>query len=129
RRHAEGAQTEMDAVMQQIRREDQRDSGTYVVVKPLHEWIVGDVRRTFLVLLGAVAFVLLICCANIANLLLARTAARQKEMAIRAALGAGRSRLVRQTLIESVMLALIGGTVGTGLAIVIVSAVPAIRSF
>ncbi len=123
------AQTEMDAVMQQIRREQQQDSQTYVVVKPLHEWVVGDVHRTFLVLLGAVALVLLLCCANIANLLLARNSARQKEMAIRVALGAGRARLVRQTLIESIILSMFGGAAGAGLATLAVRAVPWIRSF
>jgi predicted permease len=125
----EAARTEMDAIMQQIGREHREDSENCVVLKPLHEWIVGDVRRTFLVLLGAVAFVLLICCANTANLLLARTQARQKEMAIRAALGAGRGRLVRQTLIESVLLSMIGGAVGAALAALAVRAVPVIKSF
>jgi predicted permease len=123
------AQTEMDAVMEQIRREHIEDSQTYVAVKPLDEWMVGDVRRTFLALLGAVAFVLLICCANIANLLLARGMTRQKEMAIRAALGAGRGRLVRQSLIESLLLSLIGGTLGVALAALSVYAVPAIKAF
>ncbi len=123
------AQTEMEVVMRGIQREHIEDSKTGVVVKPLHDWIVGDVRRTFLTLLGAVVFVLLICCANIANLLMARSTARQKEMAIRASLGAGRFRLVRQTLVESVLLAFMGGALGFGLALVLVRAVPRIRAF
>lgn len=111
------AQHDMEAIAAQTARERPgMNTNWSALVVPLMEQTVGKSRDTLIVLLGAVGFVLLIACANVSNLLLMRAAGRQREMTVRAALGAGRWRLLHQTAIESLLLAVAGGLVGFALA-------------
>jgi len=112
------AQGDMRAIASQLTREHANDRNTFEgFVKPLADQVNGRMRLALWVLAGAVGVVMLIVCANLSNLLLARTAARQKEMAIRTALGAGRGRLIAQTLTEGIVLSCSGGIVGVAVAI------------
>src|SRR5918999_233713 len=110
---AEQAQAELSIIAGRIEQQhNDSHAGTTAQVIPLQEQVVGTVRPILLVLLAAVAFVLLIACANVASLLLTRALSRQKEVGIRAALGASRWRVIRQLLTESLLLFLAGGAAG-----------------
>jgi predicted permease len=114
----EQARAEMNAIMTQLGREyPNNDAGWTVLIIPLYTEIVGGSRQMLLVLLGAVGMVLLIACANAANLLLARASGRQRELAVRLAMGAQRSRVVRQLLTESLLISFAGGGLGLALAL------------
>jgi putative ABC transport system permease protein len=114
----ETAQRELDGIARDLARESTAQVGHETRLQPLRDALVGtEVRQTSLVLLGVVGFLLLMCTANLANLLLARTAARARELAVRSALGASRGRIATQLLTESLTLAAVGGMAGAALAV------------
>jgi putative ABC transport system permease protein len=112
----EQAQSEMTQIAGRLEQEYPTNKGFGVYVVPLHQQLVGRIERPLITLLAAVGFVLLIACANLSNLMLGRTAARRKELAIRSALGAGRLRIVRQIVTEAFVLAVLGSAAGVVIA-------------
>ena len=124
----ESAQSEMSTIMGRLAEQfPGPNGGRGILLESLKETAVGDVRPTLLLLAGAVVLVLLVVCANVAGLLVARLSARQREMAVRVAIGAGRGHLIRQLLVESVLLGTAGAAAGIGLAAWVLDAVLAAR--
>jgi putative ABC transport system permease protein len=122
----EAARADLEAVAEGLKREfHEFNKDRSITIEPMHDTMVGsDLKTTSMLFLGVVGFVLLICCANVANLLLARATARTRELAVRSALGAGRRRIIRQLLTESVVLATIGGALGTAVGAAILQVAP-----
>jgi len=120
------AQADLAAVAEGLSREyPEFNKGRTVTLERLHDTLIGsDLKTTSMLFLGVVAFVLLICCANVANLLLARATARSRELAVRSALGAGRRRIIRQLLTESIVLSMLGGAFGIAIGAAILQVAP-----